>query len=131
MSGAPEHLVKSYDQDEAVALLVARWASWTSLHWPPMHLATRRRRRHPRGGGGPKVDALEREIETFVIRLLALRQPVAGDLRHIVAALKIAVIWSGSATTPRTLPSARSCSRSSAALFAGRSRPWRAWCRDS
>jgi phosphate transport system protein len=37
----------------------------------------------------PKVDALEREIETFVIRLLALRQPVAGDLRQIVAALKI------------------------------------------
>jgi len=37
----------------------------------------------------PKVDALEREVETFVIRLLALRQPVAGDLRHIVAALKI------------------------------------------
>ena len=37
----------------------------------------------------PKVDALEREAEQFVIRLLALRQPVAGDLRHIVAALKI------------------------------------------
>ena len=37
----------------------------------------------------PKVDALEREVETFVIRLLALRQPVAGDLRQIVAALKI------------------------------------------
>ena len=37
----------------------------------------------------PKVDALEREVEQFVIRLLALRQPVAGDLRHIVAALKI------------------------------------------
>lgn len=37
----------------------------------------------------PKVDALEREIETFVIRLLALRQPVASDLRHIVTALKI------------------------------------------
>jgi phosphate transport system protein len=36
-----------------------------------------------------KVDALEREAEQFVIRLLALRQPVAGDLRHIVAALKI------------------------------------------
>ena len=37
----------------------------------------------------PKVDALERDIEQFVIRLLALRQPMAGDLRHIVAALKI------------------------------------------
>jgi phosphate transport system protein len=37
----------------------------------------------------PKVDALEREVEQFVIRLLALRQPVAEDLRRIVAALKV------------------------------------------
>jgi phosphate transport system protein len=37
----------------------------------------------------PKVDAVEREVEQFVIRLLALRQPMAGDLRTIVAALKI------------------------------------------
>ncbi|MDR3536131.1 MAG: phosphate signaling complex protein PhoU [Acetobacteraceae bacterium] len=37
----------------------------------------------------PKVDALERDIEQFVIRMLALRQPMAGDLRQIVAALKI------------------------------------------
>jgi phosphate transport system protein len=37
----------------------------------------------------PKVDDAEREIEQFVIRLLALRQPMAGDLRQIVAALKM------------------------------------------
>jgi phosphate transport system protein len=37
----------------------------------------------------PKVDAVEREVEQFVIRLLALRQPLAQDLRQIVAALKI------------------------------------------
>jgi len=37
----------------------------------------------------PKVDALEREVEQFVIRMLALRQPVAQDLRLIVACLKI------------------------------------------
>jgi phosphate transport system protein len=37
----------------------------------------------------PKVDALEREVEQFVIRMLALRQPMAGDLRRIVGALKI------------------------------------------
>ncbi|MFZ4409310.1 MAG: phosphate signaling complex protein PhoU [Paracraurococcus sp.] len=35
------------------------------------------------------IDALEREIETFCIRLLALRQPVGADLRLVVAALKI------------------------------------------
>jgi len=37
----------------------------------------------------PKVDALERDVEQFVIRMLALRQPMAGDLRRIVAGLKI------------------------------------------
>ena len=37
----------------------------------------------------PKVDALEREVEQCVIRLLALRQPMAQDLRLIVASLKI------------------------------------------
>ena len=35
------------------------------------------------------VDDLELEIQQLTVRLLALRQPVAGDLRHIVAALKI------------------------------------------
>ena len=37
----------------------------------------------------PAVDALERQAEQFVIRMLALRQPMANDLRQIVAALKI------------------------------------------
>jgi len=39
----------------------------------------------------PRVDAMEREAEQFVIRLLALRQPVADDLRRIVAAMKTTV----------------------------------------
>ncbi len=36
-----------------------------------------------------RVDAEERTIEQFAIRVLALRQPVANDLRQVVAALKI------------------------------------------
>jgi phosphate transport system protein len=36
-----------------------------------------------------KVDDLEREADSFVVQLLALRQPMASDLRAIVAALKI------------------------------------------
>jgi phosphate transport system protein len=38
----------------------------------------------------PAVDALERQAEQLVIRMLALRQPMASDLRQIVSALKIA-----------------------------------------
>ena len=37
-----------------------------------------------------KLDALQREIERRVIRLIALRQPVANDLRRAVAAMKLA-----------------------------------------
>lgn len=37
----------------------------------------------------PAVDELEREAEQFVIRMLALRQPMAADLRQIIATLKI------------------------------------------
>ncbi|WP_456306793.1 phosphate signaling complex protein PhoU [Paracraurococcus lichenis] len=36
-----------------------------------------------------EIDALEREIEAFCIRILALRQPAGADLRLVVAALKI------------------------------------------
>jgi len=36
-----------------------------------------------------QIDSLEREIESFGVRLLALRQPVGGDLRLIVATMKI------------------------------------------
>jgi phosphate transport system protein len=37
----------------------------------------------------PKVDALELQVQQFVIRLLALRQPVAQDLRLIVGCLRM------------------------------------------
>jgi phosphate transport system protein len=37
-----------------------------------------------------RVDRLETEIGTLAVRLLALRQPMARDLREILAALKIA-----------------------------------------
>ena len=36
-----------------------------------------------------KIDEMEHEVQNQVVRLLALRQPMARDLRNIVAALKI------------------------------------------
>ena len=39
--------------------------------------------------GDAKVDGLERELDNLAIRLLALRQPMARDLREIFVALKI------------------------------------------
>jgi phosphate transport system protein len=40
--------------------------------------------------GDAKVDQLQRDSDNLAIRLLALRQPMARDLREILAALKIA-----------------------------------------
>ena len=40
-------------------------------------------------GRDAPIDALEREVDNYCVRLLALRQPMAADLRFIVAALKI------------------------------------------
>jgi len=37
----------------------------------------------------PQIDAEETAVEQFAVRLLALRQPVADDLRQVVAALKV------------------------------------------
>jgi phosphate transport system protein len=36
-----------------------------------------------------QLDAMEREVEQYCVRLLALRQPMAGDLRLIIACMKI------------------------------------------
>jgi phosphate transport system protein len=37
----------------------------------------------------PQVDELEREVDDLALKVLALRQPMAGDLRSILSALKI------------------------------------------
>ncbi len=42
--------------------------------------------------GDARIDALETEAETLAIRIIALRAPMADDLREIVAALKISSI---------------------------------------
>jgi phosphate transport system protein len=40
--------------------------------------------------GDKQIDALEMEIERLAVQLIALRAPLADDLREVVAALKIA-----------------------------------------
>ena len=38
----------------------------------------------------PKIDALEAEVDRLAVRIIALRAPMADDLREVIAALKIA-----------------------------------------
>jgi phosphate transport system protein len=89
-----EHIVKSYEAElqrlrdllvEMGGLVESQVASATiAVVEQDVDAATRTVEQDP------AVDSLEREVESFVIRLLALRQPVAQDLRQIVAALKMA-----------------------------------------
>ncbi|MCW5723970.1 MAG: phosphate signaling complex protein PhoU [Maricaulaceae bacterium] len=37
-----------------------------------------------------RIDRLEQNVDLAVVRMLALRQPVASDLRNVIAALKVA-----------------------------------------
>lgn len=39
-----------------------------------------------------RIDALEAEVERAAVRIIALRAPMANDLREVVAALKIAAV---------------------------------------
>ena len=93
MPEAPEHLVKSYDQE--LKRLRNMLTQMGGIVETQVALAADAIMQRDAASAtraveeDPKVDALEREVESFVIRLLALRQPVAGDLRQIVAALKI------------------------------------------
>ena len=93
MSEEPEHLVKSFDND--LKRLRSMLTQMGGIVENQMALAARAIMDGDAAAAtrvveeDPKVDALEREVEQFVIRMLALRQPVAGDLRRVVAALKI------------------------------------------
>jgi phosphate transport system protein len=88
-----EHIVKSYEQE--LKRLRDMMTQMGGLVENQVALATRAVVQGDNTAAGqtveedPAVDALERQVEQFVIRLLALRQPMAADLRQIVAALKI------------------------------------------
>src|SRR6185369_2164505 len=36
-----------------------------------------------------RIDSMEQDVSTLALRILALRQPMASDLREVVAAIKI------------------------------------------
>jgi phosphate transport system protein len=93
MSDLPQHIVRSFEQElkhlrdmlvEMGGLLENQLAAATAAVTQSDSAAASAAMEQD-----PAVDALERDVEQFVIRLLALRQPLAGDLRQIVASLKI------------------------------------------
>jgi phosphate transport system protein len=43
-------------------------------------------------GADKAIDAIEMEVETLAVQIIALRAPMANDLREVIAALKIAAV---------------------------------------
>lgn len=93
MADTPEHLVRSYDQQ--LKRLRSFLTEMGGIVEHQVALAAKSILNRDAGTAAnvvdsdAKVDALEHEAEQYVVGLLALRQPMAGDLRLIVAALKI------------------------------------------
>jgi phosphate transport system protein len=88
-----EHIVKSYDEDlTRLNNTIARMGGLAESQMAQAIEALDRRDSDLAEqviAGDNKVDNLEREVDEMTVRLFALRQPMAGDLRNIVAALKI------------------------------------------
>ncbi|WP_439543331.1 phosphate signaling complex protein PhoU [Hyphomicrobium sp.] len=88
-----EHIVKSYEDE--LALLDRKIAQMGGL---AEHILAQSfdaiERRDPKLAeqvvkSDKQIDQLEREIEEQVISMIARRQPLANDLRHVMAALRI------------------------------------------
>jgi phosphate transport system protein len=94
MSMPREHIIKSYD-DELTRLtgeIVRMGELAVSQLEASIDVVERRDERAAQRvvDNDDAIDSLEQEISHDVVRLLALRSPMAGDLRNVFAALRIA-----------------------------------------
>lgn len=89
-----EHTVKSYDEElKRLNSAIARMGGLAESQIASAIQAMSRRDSELAAEivrNDEKVDQLEREIDDMAVRLLALRQPMALDLRNIVSALRVA-----------------------------------------
>ena len=88
-----EHTVKSFDEElKSLIDVVSRMASLAEAQLQAAIQALVRRDGDIGNRivqGDVRIDDLEHQVSTLTMRLLALRQPMAQDLRDIVSALKI------------------------------------------
>jgi phosphate transport system protein len=91
---AAEHIIKSYDEElERLSKMIVEMGGLAESQLAAAIEVVIERdsdRAIRVVEGDAQVDQLERDLDNLAIRLLALRQPMARDLREIVAALKIA-----------------------------------------
>ena len=89
-----DHIVRSYDDDlNSLTAEVARMGGLAEAEVGDALIAVVRRDvalAESVVGRDEQLDEMEAEIEKRVIRMIALRQPLANDLRRTVSAMKIA-----------------------------------------
>src|ERR1700748_2068951 len=89
-----DHTVKSFpEQLEALSALVAQMGGLAEAQFAAaIEAVARRDSQAAEGavGGDARIDAMQQDIEARALKLLALRQPMAVDLRETLAAIKIA-----------------------------------------
>ena len=89
-----EHIVRSYEEElNSLAAECVRMGGLTEAQVADAVSAVVKRNQDLAAlvvGRDDKLDEAERDIERKTIRLIALRQPVADDLRRAVAAMKVA-----------------------------------------
>ena len=89
-----DHIVSSFDED--MSRLEAMFLEMGSIVAEQLRLATRALRKEDRVlakqviKGDKRLNKMEAELNDLAIKILALRQPFAGDLRKVVITLKSA-----------------------------------------
>jgi phosphate transport system protein len=87
-----DHIVRSYDEDlRKLRDMIARMGGLAERQVADCTRALVRRDSELAGQvvqRDAQIDQLEREVEAFCVTLLALRQPMAADLRLILACMK-------------------------------------------
>ncbi len=96
MASSHEHTVKAFDQDIGqIRALISQmgglaeqaiYDAMKALQRGDIALAGEVRRKDK------AIDSIEAEVERLAVRVIALRAPMADDLREVVAALKIAAV---------------------------------------
>jgi phosphate transport system protein len=88
-----DHIVKAFDQDlKRVDTIIAEMGGLVETQFVAAIEAMLKRdveRAETIIAADERVDELEKELDRSVIKLIALRQPMADDLRMLIAALRI------------------------------------------
>ena len=95
-SGQNDHIVSSFDADlSKLDNMIAEMGGLAESQLSPDIEALCRRDTTAADRIVPadkRIDDLEEEIYEFTVKLLALRQPMAGDLRIVISAIKISSV---------------------------------------